>query len=108
VPTLLTAVQAIEKGNMEGARIYAQNAIRCALKHSYVPLISYSREKNQALNFLRLASRIDAVASRVETAVRMRTVTGSMANIVRGMEQALQTMDMQKITMVRKGNACSI
>jgi len=52
------------------------------------------------LNFIRLASRIDAVASRVETAVRMRTVTGSMANIVRGMEQALQTMDMQKITMV--------
>lgn len=60
-----------------------------------------SREKNQALNFLRLASRIDAVASRVETAVRMRSVTASMANIVRGMDQALQTMDMQKITMVR-------
>ena len=30
--------QAIEKGNMEGAKIYAQNAIR---------------EKNQALNYLR-------------------------------------------------------
>lgn len=31
----------------------------------------------------------------------MRSVTASMANIVRGMDQALQTMDMQKITMVR-------
>lgn len=27
------------------------------------------REKNQALNFLRLGSRIDAVASRLETAI---------------------------------------
>jgi len=77
--------QAIEKGNMDGARIYAQNAIR---------------EKNQALNYLRLSSRIDAVASRVETAIRMRTVTGSMANIVRGMDAALASMDMQRITMV--------
>ncbi len=44
---------------MDGARIYAQNAIR---------------EKNQALNYLRLASRIDGVAARVETAVRMKVV----------------------------------
>jgi charged multivesicular body protein 1 len=77
--------QSIEKGNMDGARIYAQNAIR---------------EKNQALNYLRLSSRIDAVASRVETAIRMRTVTGSMANIVRGMDAALASMDMQRITTV--------
>jgi charged multivesicular body protein 1 len=47
--------KAIEQGNMEGAKIYAQNVIR---------------EKNQALNFLRLGSRIDAVASRLETAIR--------------------------------------
>ena len=51
--------QAIEKGNIDGARIYAENAIR---------------EKNQALNFLRLSSRIDAVASRLEAAVRMQQV----------------------------------
>jgi len=55
---------AMEKGNMEGARIYAENAIR---------------EKNNALNFLRLASRIDAVASRVNTAIKMNTVTKSMS-----------------------------
>ena len=35
--------KAIEKGNTDGARIYAQNAIR---------------EKNQALNMLRLQSRV--------------------------------------------------
>jgi len=77
--------QAIEKGNMDGARIYAQNAIR---------------ERNQVLNYLRLGSRIDAVAARLETAIRMRSVTQSMASIVRGMDVALQSMDMQKITMV--------
>jgi len=77
--------QAIEKGNIEGARIYAQNAIR---------------EKNQALNYLRLSSRIDAVASRVESAVRMKQVTRSMAGIVGGMEKAMQSMDMAKITAV--------
>ena len=47
---------AMQKGNNDGARIYAENAIR---------------EKNQALNFLRLASRIDAVAQRVNTACKM-------------------------------------
>tara|TARA_B110000208_G_scaffold58060_1_gene76042 strand:- start:501 stop:728 length:228 start_codon:yes stop_codon:yes gene_type:complete len=39
--------KAIEQGNMEGARIYATNAIR---------------EKKQALNFLKLSSRIDGVS----------------------------------------------
>ncbi|KAK5576331.1 hypothetical protein ACTA71_007458 [Dictyostelium dimigraforme] len=77
--------KAIEQGNMDGARIYAQNAIR---------------EKNQSLNYLRLASRIDAVASRVETAIRMKSVTGSMANIVKSMEKSMRNMDLEKITQV--------
>lgn len=51
--------QALQQGNNEGAKIYAANAIR---------------KKNESLNLLRLSSRIDAVASRVETAVTMRTV----------------------------------
>ncbi len=58
---------AIEKGNLEGARIYAENSIR---------------SKNQALNYLRLSSRVDAVAARVETAVRMQQITKSMAGVV--------------------------
>jgi charged multivesicular body protein 1 len=64
-----------------------------------LPLI-LCREKNQALNYLRLASRIDAVAARLETAIKMRAVSASMANIVRGMDKALQTMDTQKISQV--------
>eukprot|EP01116_Phalansterium_solitarium_P006636 TRINITY_DN18971_c0_g1_i1.p1 TRINITY_DN18971_c0_g1~~TRINITY_DN18971_c0_g1_i1.p1 ORF type:complete len:201 (-),score=83.97 TRINITY_DN18971_c0_g1_i1:411-1013(-) len=77
--------QAIEKGNVEGAKIYAQNAIR---------------EKNQALNYLRLSSRLDGVAARLQTAIKMRCVTGSMANIVKGMSKAMESMDMIKITQV--------
>lgn len=52
--------QALQQGNTEGARIYASNAIR---------------KKNESLNLLRLSSRIDAVSSRVETAVTMRQVS---------------------------------
>jgi charged multivesicular body protein 1 len=59
--------KAIAQGNMEGARIYAENVIR---------------EKNQALNFLRLGSRIDAVASRLEAAVRMQQVNAAMGQTV--------------------------
>lgn len=53
-------IQALQQGNTEGARIYASNAIR---------------KKTESLNLLRLSSRIDAVSSRVETAVTMRQVS---------------------------------
>ncbi len=53
-------LKAMDAGNAEIARVYAANAIR---------------EKNQALNFVRLSSRIEAVAGRVETAIRMNTVS---------------------------------
>lgn len=41
------------------AQVYAQNAIR---------------KKNEALNYLRLASRLDAVSSRLDTQVKMNQV----------------------------------
>eukprot|EP01126_Amoeba_proteus_P056557 TRINITY_DN711_c0_g1_i13.p1 TRINITY_DN711_c0_g1~~TRINITY_DN711_c0_g1_i13.p1 ORF type:complete len:110 (+),score=23.16 TRINITY_DN711_c0_g1_i13:142-471(+) len=74
--------KAIEQGNTEGARIYAQNAIR---------------QKNQALNYLRLSSRVDAVSTRVETAARMRQVTRSMNNIVVAMDRAMKEMNLEKV-----------
>ena len=52
-------LQAIQQSDVESARIYAANAIR---------------KKNEALNLTRLSSRIDAVASRVQTAVTMQKV----------------------------------
>lgn len=79
----LTDLKALQKGNTEGARIYAQNAIR---------------KKTEGLNLLRLSSRIDAVASRVETAVTMRTVTNSMGSVVRGMDKAMESMNLERVS----------
>ncbi|EPZ35734.1 charged multivesicular body protein 1b [Rozella allomycis CSF55] len=70
---------------MEGAKIYAQNAIR---------------KKNEGLNMLRLSSRVDAVASRVQTAVSMRQVTQNMAGVVKGLDAAMSSMNLEKISMV--------
>jgi hypothetical protein len=55
------------------------------------------REKQQALNFLRLSARMDAVASRVDTAIRMNTVSASMGDVVKGMDSVLGSMDPQKV-----------
>jgi charged multivesicular body protein 1 len=71
--------------NSLGARIYAQNAIR---------------KKNEALNYLRLASRIDAVAARMDTALKMNNVTQSMSSIVMGMDKVLESMNVNKIAQV--------
>lgn len=99
--------KAIQKGNMEVARIHGENAIR---------------QKNQSLNFLRMAARIDAVASRVQTAVTTKKVysilnrgvflvlhyecgynvyfqvTQSMAGVVKAMDSAMRSMNLEKIS----------
>eukprot|EP01080_Neovahlkampfia_damariscottae_P006979 gene6979-11145_t len=75
--------QAIEKGNMDGARIYAQNAIR---------------KKNESQNYLRLSSRLEAVAARMDTAVKMNKVTKTMGRVVGSMDQVLNTMSVEKIS----------
>lgn len=46
---------------MDGAKIYAQNAIR---------------KKNEALNYLRLGSRLDAVVSRLDQQAKMQVRLG--------------------------------
>jgi charged multivesicular body protein 1 len=43
---------------------------------------------------------VDAVASRVETAVAMGKLTSSMAKVVRSMETASQSMNLEKVAMV--------
>ncbi|KAI0939423.1 hypothetical protein AcW1_004474 [Taiwanofungus camphoratus] len=74
--------KALQQGNNDGARIYAANAIR---------------KKNESLNLLRLSSRVDAVASRVETAVTMRQVTGNMTSVVKGMDKAMESMNLERV-----------
>lgn len=73
----------IQKGNMDGARIHAENAIR---------------NKSQALNYLKMAARVDAVASRVQTAVTQRKVTSSMAGVVKNLDSAMKSMNLEKIS----------
>jgi len=75
----------IEKGNSESARIYGQDAIR---------------EKNQALSFIKMSSRIDACSSRIETAVRMGQMTGAMQGVVNGMNNGIASMNIEKISKV--------
>lgn len=52
--------QALQQKSVECARVYAENAIR---------------KKNEGVNWLRMASRVDAVASKVQTAVTMKGVS---------------------------------
>eukprot|EP00127_Corallochytrium_limacisporum_P005358 Clim_evm34s203 gene=Clim_evmTU34s203 len=74
--------KALEQGNVEGARIYAENAIR---------------KKNESLNFLRMSSRVDAVAARVQTAIAMNQLTKQMSGVVTSMDTALKQMDLEKV-----------
>merc|ERR1719331_266887 len=75
----------LEKDNHDGARIHAQNAIR---------------QKTQAQNYLRLSSRVDAVSSRLESAIKMQQVTKSMGSVVKGMDKVLGSMNVEQISKV--------
>jgi|TARA_B100000513_G_C11872760_1_gene176528 charged multivesicular body protein 1 len=77
--------KALEKDNHDGARIHAQNAIR---------------NQNNAQNYLRLASRVDAVSSRLESAIKMQEVTATMGGVVKGMDKALSSMNVDQISKV--------
>lgn len=63
----LSNLQALQQKNADIARVYAENAIR---------------KKNEGLNWLRMASRIDAVASKVQTAATMKGVSCSLCPII--------------------------
>ncbi|KAH9525119.1 Charged multivesicular body protein 1b [Bulinus truncatus] len=77
--------KAIQKGNLEGAKIHAENSIR---------------QKNQALNYRRMSARIDAVSARVQTALTTRQVTNSMAGVVKSMEAAMKSMNLEKVSQL--------
>lgn len=72
----------MKQGHHDIARIYAQNAIR---------------KQNEKLNLLQLASRVDAVAGRVQTAVTMRQVTGNMQKVVKSMDVAMKSMNLERV-----------
>lgn len=78
----LKVKKAIEKGQIDNAKIYAQNAIR---------------KKNEALNYLRLGSRLDAVVSRLDTQAKMQTVNRSMVSIVGALERSLAGNNLERM-----------
>ncbi|KAH3900643.1 related to Vacuolar protein-sorting-associated protein 46 [Saccharomycodes ludwigii] len=69
----------------EVAKVYASNVIR---------------KKNEHLQLLKLSSRIDAVASRISTAITMNNVSKNMFGVVKGMDRALMSMNLEQITMI--------
>ena len=77
--------KAMEQKNTEVARVYAETAIR---------------KKSEGLNHLRMAGRINGVASRIESTVAMKGVTKSMGSVVKGMERAMASMNMEEMMQV--------
>ncbi|CAO2813175.1 unnamed protein product [Amaranthus hypochondriacus] len=75
--------KAMEKGNIDGARICAENAIR---------------KRNEQMNYLRLSSRLDAVVARLDTQAKMQTVSKSMGSIVNSLNSSLSTGNLQKLS----------
>lgn len=47
-----------------------------------------------------MSSRIDATAQRVQGAVTMKQVTGSMAGVVKSMDAALRSMNLEKVSQM--------
>merc|ERR1719391_985080 len=77
--------KALAKGDVERARIYAENAVR---------------KKNESLNFLRMSSKVDATASRVQTAVTMKGVAKNMESVTKALDKAINSMQLEKIQEV--------
>ncbi|KAL6221051.1 hypothetical protein ACLB2K_008803 [Fragaria x ananassa] len=75
--------KAMEKGNFDGVRIYAENSIR---------------KRTEQLNYLRLSSRLEAVAARLDTQPKMNTISKSMRSIVTSLESSLATGNLQKMS----------
>merc|ERR1739848_822707 len=68
--------KALEKRNPDVARVYAENAVR---------------KKNESLNYLRMSGKVDAVASRVQSAVTMKGVAKNMGSVVKSLEKAVNS-----------------
>merc|ERR1711874_909762 len=77
--------KALEKGNPDVARVYAENAVR---------------KKNESLNYLRMSGKVDATASRVQSAVTMKGVAKNMGSVVKSLDKAINSMELQKISEV--------
>jgi len=74
--------KAIEKGNKEGAQIYAQNAIR---------------KKNAAQNMLKLSARFDAVSSRLKDAAKNSELQKDISKCVPQLQRVMDSVPIEKL-----------
>ena len=63
--TIVLIFQQLADKRVESARVYAENAIR---------------KKNESLQYLRFAARVDAVISRVQSAATMKNVSAQISH----------------------------
>jgi charged multivesicular body protein 1 len=75
--------KAVEKGDIDSARVYAENALR---------------EKNQANKYLAMQARLDAVGQRIEAAMRAKECAAALSKVSAGIGTSLQAMDVEQIT----------
>mmetsp|Transcript_23332 Transcript_23332/g.32627 ORF Transcript_23332/g.32627 Transcript_23332/m.32627 type:complete len:203 (-) Transcript_23332:195-803(-) len=75
--------KAIEQGDKERAKIHAENSIR---------------NKSNSINFLRLASRMESIVQRLQTAQSIKTMSKSMMTTTKIMQTALSSMNVEKIS----------
>jgi len=87
----------------QGAKIYAQASELCPSGAGLSaadarPRQNAIRKKSEALNYLKLGSRLDAVVSRLETQAKMNVVNKSFATIVRSLERSLATNNLEQVS----------
>lgn len=73
---------ALAKGNIAGARICAENAIR---------------NKNQAFSYMKLQSQLEAVASKVQAQEIRAQVAADMQSVTGALDLALGNMDVSQL-----------
>ncbi|CAH8667001.1 unnamed protein product [Dicrocoelium dendriticum] len=71
--------------NNDVAKVYAENAIR---KH------------NESVNYLRLASRLDAVQSRIQSAIQMNQAVKNIGSVSKELEKAMKSMNLEQIEKI--------
>lgn len=77
--------QALEARNVDAARIHAENSIR---KH------------RESIQYMTLASRLDAVQARIQTAMTMKSMTKDLGRVTNRLKCSMQSMDLVKIESV--------
>lgn len=78
------AKEALAKGNIDGARIHAENAIR---------------NRSESLGYLKLQSQLDAVAAKLHSQNIRAQVTDNMGAVTNNLSEALSTMDVTQISL---------